>query len=69
MMYDSIIRTVVRNSLGPHGRLLADFYLEHQLIINGLVIAFVMIKKVFFESKKKKEDNSKPASEENLNCC
>ncbi|GAB6099179.1 hypothetical protein JCM16358_10580 [Halanaerocella petrolearia] len=70
-MYDSFTRNMVRAALGPHGRAMADFYLEHQFIINGLVVGLVIIKKLLthFSNKKEKDNDSKPFSEEELNYC
>lgn len=44
-MGEGYVATMIKMFLGPHGRYLSEVYLEHQLIINGLLLGGIIIKK------------------------
>jgi len=45
-MFDSILRTI----LGGYGEVLLDFYLEHNLIINGIIFLYAIIVSFSYKS-------------------
>jgi hypothetical protein len=44
-MGEGYVATMINMFLGPHGRYLSEFYIQHQLIINGLLLGGIVIKK------------------------
>jgi len=44
-MGESYVANMIKMFLGPHGRYLSEFYLQYQLIINGLILSGLIIKK------------------------
>ena len=44
-MGEGYVSTMINMFLDPHGRYLSEFYMQHQLIINGLLISGIIIKK------------------------
>ncbi|WP_339210519.1 hypothetical protein NSQ41_17615 [Aeribacillus sp. FSL K6-8210] len=46
-----MIESIIDFILGPYGRMVSDFYIEHQFIINSIVLAVAFYK--LFKNKSK----------------
>ncbi|OIJ12574.1 hypothetical protein BKP37_14200 [Anaerobacillus alkalilacustris] len=58
-----MVESFLEYGLGPHGRILADFYIQYQFPINSAVVG-VTVFKLFF-SRKKKNDALQPSTAAN----
>jgi hypothetical protein len=52
-----MIETFVDYALGPHGRYLSELYLDHQLLVNTIVIGIAMYK-LFFSKRKQNAEKT-----------
>lgn len=50
-----MIESMVDYALGPHGRILSEFYMQYQFPINSAVIAFALYKLFIPKLKRKKQ--------------
>ncbi|MDQ0207709.1 hypothetical protein [Alkalicoccobacillus murimartini] len=53
-----MVQFMVDSMLGPYGKIVSTFYLEHQFIINSVVVGIGM---VGLFKKRKKQDSVKPS--------
>lgn len=61
-----MVETFLDYALGPHGKILADFYIKYQFPINSIVVGVAIFK--IFLTKKKKADSLNPSAEPKNDC-
>ncbi|WP_143415757.1 hypothetical protein [Geobacillus sp. E263] len=54
-----MIEKILDFVLGPYGRMVGDFYIEHQLLINTIVVGTALASKFYLKQRK-------PSTQSNL---
>lgn len=57
-----MVEAIINYALGPHGRVIADFYMKYQLPINSFVVAFGIYQAVVQRIRTANQDKSSTAS-------
>jgi hypothetical protein len=47
-----MIEKILDFVLGPYGRMVRDFYVEHQMLINTIVVGVALASKFYFKQRK-----------------
>jgi hypothetical protein len=47
-----MIEKILDFVLGPYGRMIGDFYVEHQMLINTIVVAVALASKFYIKQKR-----------------